>query len=507
MLVELSKLIPEVEKVRKENRVHLLRGTNNDLVSKKRPAESKTVNEWRIANYRVLNHEIFETYLRLLKELFIDEALQLESGNEEIKSFIANNKLLNFYCDDVLFTSLLDANAITVIIPKNRPEDQSKVIELDYYNVLTENIFYENGKFYIRSKEKVKIGEVTDFTYFSFDLNAIYFHYKDRSGNLIQEDYYTHNLGFLPIVNMPSELAVSLTGKKYRESSVKTTTGYLDEFVNVFSDTQWLMTKNSHATFVTPPIACSECKGEINIIKDGKSIQCPSCNGTGKQRSPGISEYIVLPTVSYDDKVDTRVPFYLSPDVGSLNFAWEKCFSLLDKAAATLGINPLINSTESGEAMKMRMKKWETTANYQYFKMIEYFETFLEIVSGYLVINENARTKIKINTIDNVMNKDVIYLRSMAESALSFERTQAYIQYIDRKYRNDEALKKVYKLIALNYPILTYNLDELKNYIAFSLITEEEIKEAKEFEKRILKRVADDPKSITEASEVDLLKI
>lgn len=507
MLIKISEIVPEIEKVRNENRVHLLRSDNNDLVSKKRPAESKTVNEWRKANYRVINHEIYETYLRSLKELFLDESLELDSGSEVLKEFISKNELIKFYCDEVLFTSILDANSVTLIIPREVPENQNTKVELIYYNVLTEKVFYQNGKIFIQSKDKVKIGEKTEFTYYSFDNDTIYFHYFDNSNNLIETVYYQHNLGVLPLVNMPSELAISSKGIKYRESSLKTTTGYLDEFVNVFSDNQWLMTKNSHATFVTPPIACSECKGEMNIIKDGKPIMCTSCGGTGKQRSPGISEYIVLPTASFDDKLDTRVPFYLSPDVGSLNFAWDKCFDLLDKAAATLGINPLIKSSESGEAMKMRLKKWETTANYQYSKMIEYFNTFLMIVEGYLVIDIEKRIRPKLNRIDNVMYKDAEYLKAFTETALPFEKIQANINYIDRRYKNNEVVKKIYKLIAIYYPTVLMTLEELKNYIAFSVITDQEVKEAKEFERRILERANTDPAYILEASTQDLLKI
>lgn len=94
MLIKISEIVPEIEKVRNENRVHLLRSDNNDLVSKKRPAESKTVNEWRKANYRVINHEIYETYLRSLKELFLDESLELDSGSEVLKEFISKNELI-----------------------------------------------------------------------------------------------------------------------------------------------------------------------------------------------------------------------------------------------------------------------------------------------------------------------------------------------------------------------------------------------------------------------------
>lgn len=507
MLVRISEIVPEIEKVRNENRVHLLRSDNNELVSKKRPAESKTVNEWRKSNYRVINHEIYETYLRSLKDLFIDESLELDSGSESLKEFIKQSDLLNLYCDEVLFTSILDANAITVIIPKKIPETQNQKVELNIYNVLSDKIYYENGRIYVQSKDKVKIGDKTEYTYYSFDNNNIYFHYTDSSNNLVETLYYEHNIGIIPIVNMPSELAISAKGIKYRESTLKTTTGYLNEFVNVFSDCQWLMTKNSHATFVTPPIACSECKGEMSIIKDGKSISCTSCGGTGKQRSPGISEYIVLPTASYDDKLDTRVPFYLSPDVGSLNFAWEKCFDLLDKAAATLGINPLIKSSESGEAMKMRLKKWETTTNYQYSKMIEYFNLMFYIVEGYLVIDAQKRIIPKLNRIDNVLYKDSDFLKAMAETALPFEKIQANINYIERKYRNNEVFKKIYKLIAVYYPTVLMTLDELRNYIAFSVISDEEIKQSKAFERRIIEKAANDPAYILEASTEQLLKI
>lgn len=497
--------IPEIKQVKDEIAEHLYRNSANSLIKKKRPGESDKVQKWREENKRLIHHEIFETILRESKAQLREQSIELSSGTDLIKTWLKEyriefnkNKvgLYDFYLECLLLEQLADPNAYVFIKPTNEQGgnpnlegDQTKLIQLKFELIKSEKIKKSKSTdiFIFEDTQKIKYTysgrDYDDFILWVCDYSNIYQLIpigKDKDGKTTYDTvlWYNHELGRLPVVILPGELSKNQNGDTYQETGFKTCVGYLNEFVNSFSDDQWMRTKNNYATLVLPSVSCSDCKGESYVPKPGGGTEpCKTCAGTGKMKAPGLSEFIILPTASglSNESTDSRKPYYLSPDIGSLQHSNLTTFELLDKAASSVGINPLIKNSESGEAMKMRMEKWNGTINYIYQKSFSFLQSVIEIVNGYLEVNPTQRKDVKIKVYPSISNKNPEYLKMKFMESLPIERRSAVIDYLESKYKYDPVKLKTLKVLALYYPTTILNQDELRDQIGFGIITSEDI--------------------------------
>lgn len=504
----ISNDIPEIKQVKDEIAEHLYRNSANSLIEKKRPGESDTVKNWRKQNKRLIHHEIFETILREAKAQLREQSIELSQGSENIKQWLKSYKLdfnnskvslYDYYLECLLLEQLADPNAVLFIKPisetggnPNKEGDQTREVNLKFDIIKSEKIkkSKDSGVYIFEDTEKVKYNysgkEYEDFILWVCDYSDIYQlvpNGKDKDQKTTYETvlWYNHELGRLPIVILPGELSKNIKGETYQETGFKTCIGYLNEFVNSFSDDQWMRTKNNYATLILPSVLCSDCKGESYVPKSGGGTEpCKSCSGTGKMKSPGLSEFMILPTSTAlsNETTDSRKPYYLSPDIGSLQHSFSTTFELLDKAATSVGINPLIKNSESGEAMKMRMEKWNATINYIYQKSFSFLQSVIEIANGYLEPNPTKRVEPSIKIYPSISYKNPEYLKMKFMESLPIERRSAVIDYLESKYKYDPIKLKILRVLAYYYPITILNQDEIRDQIGFGVITNEDIADA-----------------------------
>lgn len=522
--------MPEIKQVRDEVAEHLFRNSANALISAKRPTESTDVQGWRVKNKRLIHHEIFETLFREAKAQLREQDIQLNHGSDVLKTWVRDSvftlngsqvELMDYYLDCIMVEQTADPNAYVFIKPVSADGvsnpaltgTETEQVKLSFYIVKSDKIKQSKDKdvFIYEDTEKRKY-EVNgrryeDFYYWALDKNIIYRlePIGRDNNNKIQYDpvvWYVHNLNQLPVVIMPGETAKNAEGKSYQETGFKTCIAYLNEFVNSFSDDQWMRLKNNFATLVLPEIQCSTCNGESYVLTNDGRKPCTACGGSGKMRSPGLSEFIVLPNTDFSsDKVDSRKPYYLSPDIGSLQHSWSTTFELLDKAAAVVGINPLIRNAESGEAMKMRMEKWNVTLNYMYQKMFNFIQDVLEIVEGYLVVNPDNREYPYLKILPEITYRNPEYLKLRYQDSLPIERRSAVIEYLETKYKYDPIKLKIFKVLALYYPVTIMTADELRDALAFGTIINDDIVNGKEAELRLIQLGYNDPDFVETSTE------
>lgn len=503
--------VPEIKEVRAEASEHIYRTYENDLVSRKRPVESEQVKNWRRANKRFINHEIIDTALSECRTNIYQVGFNLLKGSDTLKTWIEEKRfkylltdvnLWEFYLNCILPEAIGDPNGYLFILPidprypnvylesgtefapANMPAFEQVGVEFiqvpsdKIKSTMDSNVFVIEGGHVMFEKRKLP-------WYWTGDSDEIYKAIPDRweDNKLIYryELWYRHELGRAPVVIYPGRLSKSITGLPYQESLFKPAFAYLNEFVNSFSDDQWMRLKNNYATLVLPAVSCSTCSGEQFIVKaNGDREQCHSCGGTGKMKAPGLSEFLVLPSAEgLDGKTEPRQPYYLSPDIGSLTHSWETSFDLLDKAAASLGVNPLIKSSESGEAMKMRMEKLNKTINMVYQASLRFIGDVLEIVEGYLVVRANERVIPVLKQEFTITVRDLNYLKQMYQESLPIERTAAVMDYLSIKYQNDPVELKKYSVLSRYYPETLLSLQEAKEQVAFGAVSEENYNRAK----------------------------
>ncbi len=504
-----SDLLPEINEVREEASEHLYRSKVNDLVSKKRPAESETVKDWRRSNKRYINHEIFETALWECKTNISQTGFNFNQASEILNTWIKDTRfkylktdvdIFDYYLNYILPLAITDPNSYILAVPVNPLDRESPPALMDSFLQVEVELKYFESKKVVKPKTDlnsdsviivqggmVKIDKKYYVWYWASNENELYKVVPiSLEQGAIKYDlvlWYTHNLERSPFVILPGRLSKSMNGYLYQESLFKPAIPYLNEFVNSFSDDQWMRLKNNYATLVLPEVNCSYCGGEKFIPETPGSSNmklCTTCAGTGKLKAPGISEFLTLPpSAGFDGKSDTRQPYYLAPDMGSLTHSWETTFDLLDKAAATLGINPLIKNSESGEAMKMRMDKLNKTINSVYQASASFLESVFEIVEGYLVYQPEKRKKPKLKVEYTVILKSPEYLKEVYKTSLPIEKTQAIMDYLSTKYASEPIQLRKYEILARYYPQTLLEPDEVRDQIAFGVITEEDIKRGK----------------------------
>jgi len=493
--------VPEIKEVRAEASEHVYRTRDNDLVSKKRPVESETVKEWRKNNKRFINHEVVDTCLSECRTNIYQHGFNLIKASDPLKTWIETKtfkyllsdvKIWEFYLNCILPEAIADPNGYLFILPVDPNSDQPPAnmpafnqVGIDFIQVessdikvtMSQDIFVIRGGMVELNKRKLD-------WYWTGDKEAIYKAIPDRyeENKLIYrfELWYKHDLGRLPVVIYPGRISKNIEGKPYQESLFKPAFAYLNEFVNSFSDDQWMRLKNNYATLVLPAVNCSTCNGEKYVMKGDKMDLCTSCGGSGKIKAPGLSEFLVLPTAEgLDGKTENRQPYYLSPDIGSLQHSWDTSFDLLDKAALSLGVNPLIKNSESGEAMKMRMEKLNKTINMVYQASMRFMGDVLDIVEGLLIVNPNQRIKPVIKQEFSITLRDLEYLKALYVDALPIERGTAILDYLGVKYQNDPVELKKYQVLARYYPETLLSTAEARDQIAFGVLSEESYIRAK----------------------------
>lgn len=525
--------IPEIKQVKDEIAEHLYRNSANSLIDLKRPAESETVKKWRSQNKRLIHHEIFETILRESKAQLREQSLELSMASENLKTWLKEyrvdfnkNKvgLYDFYIECLLLEQLADPNAYLFVKPEtedglnpNSDGDQTKQVSIKLDLIKSEKIRKSNDPeiFIFEGNDKVQYQfsgrTYEDFIVWVLDPYTIYQLIpiaRDENNKVVYETevWYNHNLDRLPVVMLPGELSKTKEGATYQETGFKTCIAYLNEFVNSFSDDQWMRTKSNYATLVLPSTLCSTCHGESYVKSASGTEPCKACNGTGKMKAPGISEFIILPTASAvaNETTDSRKPYYLQPDLGSLEHSFNTTFELLDKAAASVGINPLIKNSESGEAMKMRMEKWNGTINYIYQKSFNFIQSILEIVDGYLYINPGDRVPPSLKIYPSITYKNPEYLKMKYMESLPIERRSAVIDYLETKYKYDHVKLKILKVLAYYYPSTILTAEELRDQIGFGIISSEDILNGNRAELLLNKLALINPNYIVQATEEDI---
>lgn len=502
-------LIPEIAIVRDEAAEHCYRKYTGDLVSAKRPLESETIKEWRIKNKRFIHHEIVDITLRECQVNISKTGFNLQSKSDILEDWIRETKfhylttevnIWEYYLNSILPDAIADPNSYVLVIPSG-PNDThpSQLNEFDRADVKMVWLTSEKIKkaksdqIFIAEGGEIKVKDLKKVWYWVADKEAVYqaipTEEVDKEGKTVYnyELWYRHNFGQIPVVIYPGVKAKSIEGKQYQESLFKTAFPYLNEFINSFSDNQWMHQKNNYSTLVMPQVNCVSCGGDGYIMEIDSRVPCKKCDGSGKMKAPGLTDYIILPAGDYDGKTDNRQPYYLTPDIGSLDHSQRVTFDLLDRAAATLGVRPLINTSESGEAMKMRYETLNKTIDFVFQNSIQFLEDVLELVESILVENTELRKKPKIKRENGIALKTPEYLKEIYKSSLPIEKLDAVYAYINSKYSNDPLMLLKYKVLIRYYPETTMENEEIGRLTALGSLTEDQVNRA-----RLAVQVADE---------------
>ena len=497
--------IVEIHDVRKQAFEHYYRDKTSLLTDSKRPTESEAIRKWRIENKRFINHEILDTAISESSSIIYSNSLNIANQSESLKNWLNEQRFYyldsslsfwDYYLRCIYPVSCIDPNGKIVVFPINPIDrelppsiiDPTQKVEIELKFITSDKIlkFKEKSIFGFESGKKeylINGNKETLAYYFISDFN---FWYKlepsgRKEGKLIYDItvWYEHNSNDTPVISSIGTLTQNNKQQHYQESVFRACLPYLDEFANSFSDDQVMRTKSSHAILAMPSMACAACNGQgVTIEKNGSSETCKSCHGTKVAKMPGLADILVLPSSDFEGKADGRIPVYIEPALGSLQHSWDITFELLNMAGMSIGINPLIKNTESGEAMKMRMTKWETKVNQIYQLVTENIEDISTLVEALLVTKVDKRIKPIVKKENRIQIKSDEFLRLKIEEALPIEKQEAMLNYLRFKYQNNPILIRIYEIILRYYPQTLLTSEELSNAVGYGRFDITDIKKA-----------------------------
>lgn len=501
--------IKEIKDVRVQAFRHYYRDDSNDLGDAQRPSESDKFKKWRKDNKRSVNHEILDTaisdstaIINSNKPVLSEQSIKLETWLKDERFYYLDSSLSfwDFWMRYIYPKSVLDPNGKIVVLPYNKtnkelppnlinPTEQAG-IELKF--IRSDKILKSKSDSIFGFEAGVKNykieGTVKELPYYHIaDYQSWYIlepiGYEKGVLQYKVDVWYNHNTNDTPVVAPIGILTENVKMQPYQESVFRTAMPYLDEFVTTFADNQVVRTKSAYATLILPKTECTTCKGQKFLFDDTKTgpesrPQCHSCHGTGQNVAPSIADVFVIPPSGFDDKGNSISPFWLEPGVGALDHSWKVTWELLKMAGDSIGINPLIKTDESGEAMKTRLIKWETKVNQIYQLTMDNIEDVLICIEAIVNPTITLRKVPKVKRENRITIKSEEYLKLRITEALPLEKSEAMLDYYKFKYSNDPYLLRIFELILKFYPQSILDAEQIPAAVGFGRYEINDIKKA-----------------------------
>jgi len=488
----------EVADVYKQACRHVYRDPDTSLWDKRRPTEPLNIQQWRKENRRNISSDLPDTYLSETINLIQSNGINYSQLSDRTQFYLENetiNVLNNsLYFDEwfyltILPEAIMDANAYYVQFPQPTtdaltPNLQTALtpIKIEHKIIYSEQIRVletdkPGGVFCFLQKEKRNEKEVT-YTYL-VDKNE-WVRVWEQDNRFQVELWYVHNLGFIPAKILPGKAAKTKSKVQYQETLLKSMYNILDEFSTQFDDDKVMRAKGAHQILVMPEVACNGCGGQKYVTINNEKSICKSCDGSGKMRNPGPADTFVIPKdTSGLQSGNTVVPMFVGPDIGTLDHSWNVTWDLWAKAANTKGIDAIVNTNESGEAMKMRLLKNEKAVNEAYHKLCEVYEFALNCIDGYLYPDPKDRVYIYVQKQQRIEIKTPDLLKIKFSEALPVEKQDSALDYFKLKYAGDPVRLKKYEILVKYFPASMLSSQDLTQEVGLQVYTEQDIRESR----------------------------
>lgn len=454
-----------------------------DLIKEKFPNENDKVQKYRNSNKRQFTKEVPRKAIQGVISVLSSIPIKVESQNakfntwfESLPFFFKSDKI-DFYrwsINSLIPYCFIDPNAVLIPFPLFKSEFDTVGINplvIPYNRRYVDSngeilIILDEGKrnFWVSDKQELYYVEVG----------------QTNTYNLI----YTHALGELPFTYLPGISSFDEETKKtYNESILSATYEYLDESLVSFTTDQAVRVK-MNSILIRPGFVCQACNGStLETSAEGKSVDCKSCKGTGLAKRPSdLDDFIVPPGDSFqgDGKIPIK-PEYINPDTGVAEFHSKTWKEYLNEGKKSIGIDALIDKSESGEAMKKRLASFEEFISYLIYLTYKSSCTkFFELVHKLLNKNESDWKDFpNIVTPRRIEIKTPEILKQNFNEAIGAEKIQAAMEYYESLYADNPVMIRAMRLLLEYYPASIEKNEDLQNLSILGVYTSREIAKSK----------------------------
>ena len=431
------------------------------LLKDKRPNESDELKKYRDKNRRNFTKEIVTKLNTELVVTLSQTGIKYENLSDEVQSYIDDNyfgfEKIDFdpyFLTYVIPIGLIDPNAIMEAhvdgLVDGKKDIRTLIIHFNDYNHNTDVLIYKSpivrGNYFI--KDKINLYEAI----------------RTKEG-FRYEFVNEHNLGEIRVNYLPGSGSFTEDKRRYyRTSLISHTYEILDELICVHSDSQALNTK-LNAILAIPKLKCNKCEGTKKIQSESGLIACPVCTGKGTAISQ-MDHFIIDTNTIENDKGKILIPEYINPDVNLGTYFDNLWRSYFADAKKSVGLDALIDKSESGEAMGQRLKPFESFVTY--LASLAYSQTltkyFYDLEDLYNVKKDGDNypyvkvpQKIEVRTPELLLEK---YTK-----AVGVQKIPAAIDYYNSVYANDQTNRFIMNIIVNKFPSTLYTGDEVEAFV------------------------------------------
>lgn len=510
----------EVSEQARPHTTRLLRSDKSDITDRRRPHESKAIQEYRAENRRQFTREVFEDFLSALNRVLKNGNIEIQGASKVLKEWLSeahfknagkNYDLLTFAHECILSEALADPNQLLVAFPYNAEnpnippslpleqggQDPSKSIAIDNKVIPWEDFAYlnEDVLVYKGGDRLISDGKTEKAVPFYFAADKMYWYtlepqYVSRSsqpgsakiGTIKEVKYtafiwYKHDSGESPVNFLPGQMEKTKTGF-FLESFLRPAFEVGDEFMGRFSDEQAVSVKYAHPIPAVYPTECKAARCNGGYIDGNRNNACSVCKGDGEVLMPGPYEVYRMPesnAIDGDKNIKDPIRF-IHPGVDIGQQAFSNWRTLLLMMKNSVGLDLLEGTAnESGRAKEMRLEKLQDRLSRIASALFGGTLTnHLVQVEALLTQNPARRKKPSIHYPRTFHLDGADDLKEAANTALAEDRFSRKMAYYQDQYRNNPEQLRLKELAMCYAPLLLLNEEERTDGLNKGVYSEED---------------------------------
>jgi hypothetical protein len=270
---------------------------------------------------------------------------------------------------------------------------------------------------------------------------------------------------------------------KYYQSYFQNIFSWANEFIGVYIDFKTIFNRMSSPVIQMKAAQCPETDCRNGLVYDEMCTECEpkkcgKCKGKGVITDISPYSTFLLPdrrAGESEDMVD--VIKYITPPIEAVNAAKATAFEYLDV------VKEAANITRTGADQSGIAKELDRQQKYDMLSVI--IDAVFDLVTFSAIsidtlfnVDPNKRGKYKVvypKTITITNETELQEIASNKSLPVPIQK-QSLIEFIDKKYINDERSKELQRYIVLKDPYYTYSVQDLMQLKASGLTDKESLK-------------------------------
>jgi hypothetical protein len=165
----------------------------------------------------------------------------------------------------------------------------------------------------------------------------------------------------------------------------------------------------------------------------------------------------------------------IAPPSDAISSGHKLVFDLWERGKQTVGLDVLGQLNESGKAHEVRLEVVQDKLGDVAEQACNTLEKFLEYVTALLVPVEEERFDPKVVRPKSLSVKPADILLNQAKESPECARRDAYMEYYNVRFRNDDVKLRIYELAMGYSAILCLNQDEIETRLAKNVYGVEDV--------------------------------